>query len=50
MTLHWGKKPVEIGFSVFNIFNARYRDYQNRFRYFTDEVGRNILLRAKIIF
>lgn len=46
----WGKKPVEIGLSVFNLFNARYRDYQNRFRYFTDEVGRNILLRAKLIF
>ena len=50
MTLQWGKKPVEIGLSVFNLFNARYRDYQNRFRYFTDEVGRNLLLRAKIIF
>lgn len=50
MTLHWGNRPVEIGLSVFNLFNARYRDYLNRFRYFTDEVGRNIFVRAKIIF
>ncbi len=49
-TLHWGSKPVEIGLSVFNLFNARYRDYLNRFRYFTDEVGLNLALRAKIIF
>lgn len=50
MTLQWGKKTMEIGFSVFNLFNAHYRDYLNRFRYFTDEVGRNMLLRAKLIF
>jgi iron complex outermembrane receptor protein len=30
-----------------NLFNTRYRDYMNRFRYFTDEVGRNIVLQLK---
>ncbi len=49
-TFQWGKNPVEIGISVFNLFNARYRDYLNRFRYFTDELGRNVFVRAKITF
>lgn len=50
MSLRLGTKPLELGLSVFNLFNARYRDYLNRFRYFTDELGTNIALRAKIIF
>lgn len=33
-----------------NLFNTQYRDYLNRFRYFTDEIGRNISLRTNIVF
>ncbi|MFN0276940.1 MAG: TonB-dependent receptor [Chitinophagales bacterium] len=33
-----------------NMFNTTYRDYLNRFRYFADEMGRNITLRMKIPF
>jgi iron complex outermembrane recepter protein len=33
-----------------NVFNVAYRDYLNRFRYFADDLGRNITLRIKIPF
>ncbi|MEL6652799.1 MAG: TonB-dependent receptor [Bacteroidota bacterium] len=36
---------LDLGFEVNNLFNVRYRDYLNRFRYFADELGRNISLR-----
>jgi iron complex outermembrane recepter protein len=43
-------KPVTIGLSVNNLFNVKYRDYLNSFRYFTDEMGRNISIKLKIPF
>ncbi|MBS4065224.1 MAG: TonB-dependent receptor, partial [Chitinophagaceae bacterium] len=36
--------------SVTNLGNLAYRDYMNAFRYFSDEMGRNISLRLKIPF
>lgn len=42
---HW-----DFGFEVSNLFNVRYRDYLNRFRYYADEVGRNISLRINYQF
>jgi iron complex outermembrane receptor protein len=36
------KQPIIFGLGVKNLLNARYRDYLNQFRYFTDEMGRNI--------
>lgn len=35
----------KLGFSVENLFNTSYRDYMNRFRYFTDDIGINYSLR-----
>lgn len=35
---------------VQNIFNVAYRDFLDRYRYFTDAPGRNVLLRIKIPF
>lgn len=43
-----GKQPVDITFSVYNLLNNRYRDYMDRFRYFTDAAGRNFVLRIKL--
>jgi iron complex outermembrane recepter protein len=37
-------------FSIQNVFNKQYREYMNAFRYFSDEMGRNISLRLKIPF
>jgi iron complex outermembrane receptor protein len=50
MTLPFGKTSVFIGVSAQNLTNARYRDYLNRFRYYADETGRNISVRAKFSF
>ncbi len=39
----YGKWYGQIG--VNNLFNIRYREYLNRFRYFNQEIGRNIFIR-----
>jgi len=45
-----GKNHAEIGLNITNLGNTRYRDYMDRFRYFTDAIGRNISLRLKYRF
>jgi len=47
-TCQIGEVPLTIGITVRNASNTIYREYLNQFRYFTDEMGRNILLRLKI--
>ena len=47
-TLPVYKTPVTVSVSVRNLLNTVYRDYLNGFRYFTDEMGRNISIRLKI--
>lgn len=44
------KNELLIGFDIDNLFNQKYRDFMNRFRYFTDESGRNISLRLTLKF
>ncbi len=47
-TIHLSEKQqLEIGISVTNLFNTVYRDYMNRFRYYSDDIGRNASLRIK---
>lgn len=41
---------AKLSVSVHNLFNTKYRDYLNRFRYFTDAQGRNINIHLKINF
>lgn len=41
---------VTLGLSLSNAFNVAYREYLNRFRYFTDDMGRNISVRVKYLF
>jgi iron complex outermembrane recepter protein len=36
--------------SVSNVFNTAYRDYLSRYRYFTDDAGRNVALRLSVPF
>jgi iron complex outermembrane recepter protein len=48
-TLHWRKKDIEVGLTIQNLTNARYREYLNFFRNYVDEIGINLGLRAKII-
>lgn len=40
--------PVHITLSVHNVFNTAYRNYLNAFRYYTDEIGRNVALKLHI--
>ena len=39
---------VEVNITVTDILNTAYRDYLDRLRYFSDEPGRNIMLRLKM--
>lgn len=48
-TIKLGGRPFTLGVGVRNLLNTRYRDYLNSMRYFTDEMGRNISLRLKIL-
>ena len=50
MDISLKEQSISIGISVNNLLNTRYRDYLNRFRYFADEMGRNISLRVKVPF
>lgn len=45
-----GNFPLEIGITVQNLTNVRYREYLNFFRYYADEPGVNVGLRVKVIF
>jgi iron complex outermembrane receptor protein len=49
-SLYLNKMPLELGLSIQNLANIRYREYLNFFRYFADEPGINIGLRAKLSF
>ncbi len=52
--IEWGttyafkKQPVQFMLGASNLFNKTYRDYLNAFRYFSDDMGRNIYLKIKI--
>ncbi|MCY3772491.1 MAG: TonB-dependent receptor [Gemmatimonadetes bacterium] len=41
---------VRMQFGVHNLFNKRYRDYLSRFRYFTDNPGRNVTFSLSVPF
>lgn len=44
------KKTLSVSLTMSNLLNTVYRDYLNRFRYFSDEMGRNTTFRAKYTF
>jgi iron complex outermembrane receptor protein len=44
------KNQFNVGLQVNNILNTEYREYMNRFRYFTADMGRNILLKLNYQF
>ncbi len=45
-----GNKDLIVTLAATNLFNNAYRDYMNAFRYYADEMGRNISLRIKMPF
>ncbi|MEO1513644.1 MAG: TonB-dependent receptor [Bacteroidota bacterium] len=46
--LQLGKQQLTVGLNVSNLLDTAYRDYLNRFRYFADDVGRNITFYLKM--
>ncbi len=44
------KTQYDFRLAAENLFNQRYRDYTNRFRYYADDIGRNVILSIKCIF
>jgi iron complex outermembrane recepter protein len=49
-TFHAGKQPLIVTLSVSNAANATYRDYLDRFRYYTDATGSNYSLKLRVPF
>ncbi|RQP09352.1 MAG: TonB-dependent receptor [Parapedobacter sp.] len=45
-----GNHPLEAGISVNNLFNTRYKEYMNRFRYYSHGLGREIGIRLSYSF
>ena len=53
LELNWGPYPlrssnVSISLSFDNVLDASYRNYLNRLRFYSDEIGRNIRLQIKL--
>nr|WP_207758609.1 TonB-dependent receptor [Algoriphagus lutimaris] len=46
----FGENQLNLGIQIQNLFNTSYKEYMNRFRYFTDDMGRNILLKINYQF
>lgn len=49
-TLPMHRQSLKVSVGVDNAFNAAYRDYLNRFRFFADDLGRSFTLRLKYAF
>lgn len=45
-----GRQPIHISLTAMNIFNQKYRDYMDAFRYFIDQPGTNFVLRLRVPF
>ncbi|WP_026954227.1 TonB-dependent receptor [Algoriphagus vanfongensis] len=45
-----GENKMNVGLQISNLFNTSYKEYMNRFRYFTDDIGRNITLKLNYQF
>ncbi|HVU94685.1 MAG TPA: TonB-dependent receptor [Puia sp.] len=45
-----GKKWMDVSLTATNLTNVAYRDYMDKFRYFIDEIGRNVILRVSVPF
>ncbi len=42
------KIKMTVGFALRNLLNTSYRDYLNRLRYYTDNIGRNFMFNIKL--
>lgn len=44
------KQNVDVSLTATNLFDVQYRDYLNRFRYYANDLGRNVAVRLKWAF
>lgn len=44
------KSVLQVSVMVENLFNRKYRDFLNRWKYFADDIGRNVILSARFSF
>lgn len=44
-SVKFGQQVMSINMSADNLFNVLYKDYMNRYRYYTHDIGRNLTLR-----
>ncbi|HNS43548.1 MAG TPA: TonB-dependent receptor, partial [Taishania sp.] len=49
-TLNYKGGEVDFIAKMENVFNTKYRDYMNRYRYFANDLGRNIAFKIQISF
>jgi iron complex outermembrane receptor protein len=42
------KLNIKIGFRINNLLNKKYKNYQNRMRYYSHDLGRNIVLNLNL--
>ena len=45
-----GSNHLDFRIEIYNLFNVSYRDYTNRLRYYSDDIGRNFTLGLKYVF
>ncbi|GMQ27572.1 TonB-dependent receptor [Algoriphagus confluentis] len=45
-----GDNSLNVGLQVTNLFNTEFKEYMNRFRYFTADMGRNLLIKLNYQF
>ena len=45
---NFGLSNIYLGLSIYNLMNKSYINYLNRLRFYSDEIGRNILLQIKL--
>ncbi|MDZ4714097.1 MAG: TonB-dependent receptor [Cytophagales bacterium] len=50
ISLPSGKGRFDFRMAVENAMNTSYREYTNRFRYYADDIGRNVIFSVKYIF
>ncbi len=50
VSVNTGNQKIDIQLQCENLLDQRYREYTNRMRYFSDEIGRNISLSLKYSF
>jgi iron complex outermembrane receptor protein len=50
LQININKQPIKISLGIQNVFDVVYRDYLSRYRYFSLDPGRNLIVRIVVPF